>query len=257
MTRAVFPYPGGKSHLADWILEQLPERRTFVEVFGGAAGILFNKQPSKVEVYNDMDADLVHFFEVLRDNPEELVEWLERTPYSRDLHDDWAGAFYNGYRPNESIERAGQFFYLRYSQWGGKYDKNSGLGTAKTSSRAAAFANKRKLLTEFADRFEYVVIENLDWREIFEKYDSEHSAFYCDPPYVDQGSYYPEGGIDHDSLIESVEDLEGDCVISYSELPERAEDLNVLEQWSKNFMGNGKSGSSKQTVDRLGMNFDP
>lgn len=102
-----------------------------------------------------------------------------------------------------------------------------------------------------------MIIENLDWREVFEKYDSERTSFYCDPPYVDQGSYYPEGGIDHDTLVDSVKSLDGDCVLSYSELPTSAEELNILEQGSKNFMGNGKSGSSKKTVERLAMNFKP
>ena len=53
MPDAVFPFPGGKSRLASWILEYLPEYTCFVEVFGGAAGVLVNKDPdaSTVEVY--------------------------------------------------------------------------------------------------------------------------------------------------------------------------------------------------------------
>ncbi|WP_066415436.1 DNA adenine methylase [Halorubrum aethiopicum] len=129
MPDAVFPYPGGKSRFASWILEQVPEHVCFVEVFGGAAGVLANKDPdtSDVEVYNDRDGDLVQFFEVLRDRSEELIEWLDRTPYSRELHDEWAHKFFHGYRPSDPIERAGQFFYLRYTQWGGKYDGFAGL----------------------------------------------------------------------------------------------------------------------------------
>lgn len=68
MVRAVFPFPGGKSRLATWILDLVPEHECFVTVFGGAAGVLVNKDPdeSAVEVYNDADGDLVHFFETLR-----------------------------------------------------------------------------------------------------------------------------------------------------------------------------------------------
>lgn len=97
MADAVFPYPGGKSRFASWILDQTPEHTCFVEVFGGAAGVLANKDPdtSDVEEYNDRDGDLVQFFEVLRDRSEELVAWLDRTPYSRELHDEWAHKFFN------------------------------------------------------------------------------------------------------------------------------------------------------------------
>ena len=75
MADAVFPYPGGKSRFASWILDQVPEHTCFVEVFEGAAGVLKNKDPdtSMVEVCNDRDGDFVWFFEVLRDRSEGLV----------------------------------------------------------------------------------------------------------------------------------------------------------------------------------------
>ncbi|WP_423745113.1 DNA adenine methylase (plasmid) [Haladaptatus sp. SPP-AMP-3] len=178
MVEAVFPYPGGKSRLATWILDYVPEHTCFVEVFGGAAGVLVNKDPnvSTVEVYNDRDGDLVHFFEVLRDRADELVEWLETVPYSRAVHSKWADAFYGGYRPGDEIVRAGQFFYLRYSRWGGAYDSSSGFGTSKVSSRAKSYANKIERLEKFGARFDDVVLENLDWQEVFEKYGGSYSS---------------------------------------------------------------------------------
>jgi site-specific DNA-adenine methylase len=45
---AVFPFPGGKSRLASWILEYVSEHTCFVEIFGGAAGVLVNKDPTRV-----------------------------------------------------------------------------------------------------------------------------------------------------------------------------------------------------------------
>lgn len=61
MADAVFPFPGGKSRFASWILDQTPGHTCFVEAFGGATGILPNKDPatSDVEVYNDRDGDPV------------------------------------------------------------------------------------------------------------------------------------------------------------------------------------------------------
>jgi len=50
MADAVFPYPGGKSRFASWILDQTPEHTCFVEVFGGAAGVLANKNPDTSNV---------------------------------------------------------------------------------------------------------------------------------------------------------------------------------------------------------------
>jgi DNA adenine methylase len=259
MPDAVFPFPGGKSRFASWILDHVPEHICFVEVFGGAAGVLANKDPatSDVEVYNDRDGDLVHFFEVLRERSEELVEWLQQVPYSRELHDEWAHKFFHGYRPTDPVKRAGQFFYLRYTQWGSKYDSQAGFGTSKVRSRALSYANKIDRLDDFAERFEEVVIENLDWTDVFEKYDSEETVFYCDPPYVGYEDYYLVNTISHESFVDGLSDLKGDWLCSYEDLPEGFEDVYVLDRDEKRFINSGKTGSSKDAKERLVMNFDP
>ncbi len=58
---------GGKGTNYQWIISHFPEHRVYVESFGGGASVLLNKDPAKVEIYNDMDADLVAFFDALRD----------------------------------------------------------------------------------------------------------------------------------------------------------------------------------------------
>jgi len=49
------------------LLPLIPKHHTYVEVFGGAANLLLAKEPSAVEVYNDIDSGLVNFFRVIRD----------------------------------------------------------------------------------------------------------------------------------------------------------------------------------------------
>lgn len=259
MADAVFPFPGGKSKLASWILERVPEHRCFVEVFGGAAGVLANKDPStsRVEVYNDLDEDLVQFFQVLREQPDELVQWLSSVPYSRAVHSEWAEEYYRGYRPKDDVKRAGQFFYLRYSQWGSGYDSPNGFATSKVSSRALSFANKLDRLREFADRFEDVVLENLHWRELVEKYDAEETVFYFDPPYVGVEDYYPASDIDHTEFLEIIDDLDARWLCSYQDLPDGAESFYVLGRGDKNFINSGTSGSANKTREHLLMNFEP
>jgi len=257
MADAVFPFPGGKSKLAGWILEQVPEHECFVEAFGGAAGVLANKDPetSSVEVYNDLDEDLVHFFEVLRDEPDELVEWLSAVPYSRAVHSEWANAYYRGYRPVDDVERAGRFFYLRYAQWGSGYADYNGFATSKVSSRAVSFANKIDRLRAFADRFQAVVLEQLHWRELVEKYDSEETVFYFDPPYVGVEGYYPVSEIDHAEFVGVLGELEGKWLCSYQELPEGMDQFRVLGRDERNFMNSGTSGSANETREHLVANF--
>jgi len=159
-----------------------------VEVFGGSGAVLVNKPESHTEVYNDLDGDLVQFFEVLREREEELVEWLNLTPYAREQHQEWKEDFYSGERPDDPIERAGRFFYLRYSQYASKYRTASGFAGAHQRNKARKLRNATEKLHEFADRFKNVQIENLDYAEVIDRYDSEDTFFYRDPPYLDEGT---------------------------------------------------------------------
>lgn len=59
--RPPIPWFGGKQLMSGRLLPLFPEHRTYVEVFGGAGALLFGKNPSAVEVYNDLDSDLVNW----------------------------------------------------------------------------------------------------------------------------------------------------------------------------------------------------
>lgn len=81
--RPALRYHGGKWKLAPWIVSHFPPHTTYVEPFGGGASVLLRKQPSFIEVYNDISGLVVNFFRVLRDQPDELMRLIELTPYSR------------------------------------------------------------------------------------------------------------------------------------------------------------------------------
>ena len=69
-----FPYIGGKYNLLKTLAPLIPPHEIYVEVFGGAANLLLNKPPSPVEVYNDVDGEIVNLFLVVRDSPKDFVE---------------------------------------------------------------------------------------------------------------------------------------------------------------------------------------
>lgn len=162
MPRSVFPYVGGKTRFAEWIIGHFPEHRCYVEPFGGAAGVLLNKEPSSVEIYNDLNKDIVHFFRILRERRDELEEWLSYVPHARDVHDRWAQEFYDGERPENDIERAGRWFYLRYTQFGAKLNGYSGYKNSTKRNPARTFHNNAQALEEIAQRFRNVQLECRD-----------------------------------------------------------------------------------------------
>src|SRR4051794_21454863 len=73
MLNSPIKWVGGKSRLRKQIISLLPPHTCYVELFAGAAWVLFGKPPSNVEVLNDIDQDLVNFFRVVKEKPEELI----------------------------------------------------------------------------------------------------------------------------------------------------------------------------------------
>lgn len=97
-------YYGGKFRLGSWIARHLPDHVAYVEPFGGAAGVLLRKDPSELEVYNDIDGSVVNFFKVLRERPQELIRQLKRTPFAR-------AEFDLSFKPSpDPLEEARRFF---------------------------------------------------------------------------------------------------------------------------------------------------
>lgn len=187
--RAPLTYPGNKSELAEDIIAYLPDHETYVEPFGGTAGVLFNKEPSRNEVINDVNSDLTTFMRVLRDDVDELVEWLRATPYSEAEYDRVKGRWRKGFRPDDDVVQAGQLFFLRRASYGGDMTGFRAVATGRKNS-ARQFSNARERLFELADRLDEVIIRNTHWQQIIEQYASPDTIFYMDPPYRNATGYY-------------------------------------------------------------------
>jgi DNA adenine methylase len=81
--RGPLSYIGGKNRLAKRIVEMFPEHLTYVEAFAGGAQVFFHKQPSTVEVLNDLDGEIVNFYRVCKEHYEELLRYFKYMIVSR------------------------------------------------------------------------------------------------------------------------------------------------------------------------------
>jgi DNA adenine methylase len=254
MPNNVFPYPGNKARHSDWIISHFPEHECYVELFGGAAGVLFNKPRSKIEVYNDLNGDIPHFFKVLRDKCDELQEWLRNVPYSREVYEEWATEYYDGYRPDNDIERAGRFFFLHYSSFSGVIGKGFVFSYTE-SSKPDQFQNKASKLEEFSTRLRRVEIDNRTAFDVIDTYDSSKTVFYADPPYMGSESYYDSEDFNHRKLAQTAKEIDGKVIISYDSVPPMyGESFNVVSKASA-FSGGNTNGHNECT-EYLIMNYD-
>ncbi len=184
-----FGWYGGKYSHLDFILPNLPENANhFCDVFGGSAAVLINRPPAPVETYNDLDSELVNFFEVLRNQGHKLIKAISLTPFSRE-------ELLRACRPEPrltKIERARRF-YVRARQTRTGLAQTSSEGRwahcVLTSRAGMAGAVSRWLgaidgLPEIVQRLQRVQIENVPALELIERYDTKDTLFYLDPPYV-------------------------------------------------------------------------
>lgn len=258
MTFSAFPYIGGKTRLADWVIDHLPGHTTYVEPFGGSAAVLLNKPRSKVEVFNDKDSDVITFFRVARERPEELAEWCRFTPFSEQLHDEWADEFFAGERPDDDLEHAGKWLFLRYSQYAAKVSRKSGFkrespDDAKGSRNARNWMNVGERIERVADRFSGVSVVHEDYQAVVDRYDSPETVFYLDPPYYEKEDFYRVAA-DHASLERTLDDIDGYALVSYTDVPPGLfQDWHVVEKTVRH----SAAGSGKQANERLLLNFDP
>ncbi len=261
-----FGWYGGKFVHLDFILPYLPaDAEHFCDVYGGSAAVLINRAPARIETYNDLDRELVNFFAVLRDRPEDLIRSIGLTPFSREELALACGPS-NGLAPLERARR----FYVRARQTRTGLAQTSSEGRwahcVLTSRAGMAGAVSRWLgsvegLPEIAQRLQRVQIENAPALEVIRRYDTPRTLFYLDPPYVhnsrgDKAAYGHEmSDDDHRELALELRGIQGRAVLSGYRCP-LYEDLFV--DWVRVDAPAKLCNSSKgKRTESLWMNFDP
>ena len=255
----LIPWIGGKVRLSSWIIPHFPEHTCYVEPFGGGASVLLNKDPSTVEVYNDVDRDVVQFFETVRDHGDELEEWVTHVPYSRELYTEWKRDYLAGEYPEDPVERAGRYFLIATGSMQGDKTTLNGLKASRVSNRAKTWRNKVDQLEWFTERLRTVVIESMDYADVLAKYDGPETLFYLDPPYVDVGDdyYQHEGEFRQDEFAASLVDVEGYCVVSYGvDVPREITELVEEHGWCEVGKTTRQDTNREEVKERLFCNFD-
>src|SRR5438552_15583209 len=79
-----FGYYGAKQRISSQIIDLFPPHNAWVEGFAGSAAITLAKPPAPIEVINDLDGEVVNFFEQLRKSPDALCRAVALTPYARE-----------------------------------------------------------------------------------------------------------------------------------------------------------------------------
>lgn len=202
MVSSPIKWVGGKSRLRKQIVQLLPPHTCYVEPFAGAAWVFFAKPPSQVEILNDIDQELVNFFQVVKEQPEALIASFEWELVSRAEFERLASL-----DPTQltAVQRAHRFYYLIMAGWGGELDyprfQTSITDGGHGNRLIGALKHLRQRLQPVHERLQTVIIENLDWRECIDRYDRPGTLMYIDPPYPGNNANYAHNMREWDSHL--------------------------------------------------------
>ena len=221
-TRLPFTYPGSKSRLMRHIMPWIPPHDLVVDVFGGTGTMLTSLPRSKVEVYNDLNEDLVNVFAVLRNAQKrrQLKSLLQYTLHSRRMFEQCLNLLHQG--KTDDVERAWAYLVVG-NQARAVLDptiaNRCGWGYQRHGYRADRYLPLPTILDQVAERFRGVQVECKDWEDILKRYDSVSTLFLLDPPYphdvrVTTKLYKREMSYnDHEALLQRIQLLKGLAIL--------------------------------------------
>ena len=181
--KQVLKYPGAKIKLADWIISNIPSHSVYLEPFFGSGAVFFNKPKSEIETINDINDDVYNYFKVLRDKPYELIKVLSFTPYSRSEYK----RAYETEGVVDCVEKARLFAVRCFMGFGASNHYRNGFRSSQSHNSpdvARIWASLSETLELASKRLLQAQIENLDYKELLKRYDSEDVFIYLDPPYL-------------------------------------------------------------------------
>ena len=131
-----------------------------------------------------------------------------------------------------------------------------------TRSSAAGLSVERfkRDIQIISARLDKTFIEQLDWADCVQRYDSPNTLIYCDPPYYQSTDYGMDFGFEHYvKMAELAKTIQGKMLISLNDKPEIREVFNGLEmqqlsiKYSRGLAQVG--GTRKESFELLIRNF--
>ena len=214
-------YFGGKIRLAKVVIKRINEvpHDAYAEPFVGMGGIFLRRPHApRAEFINDLSGDVANFFRILQRHYAPFTEMIRYQLTGRREFERLAAT---DPKTLTDLERAARFLYLQKVAFGGMIVSRS---FAVRPERSAGFDTAKlvPLLADIHERLSGVVIECLPYQEFIQRYDTEETLFYLDPPYWGNEKQYERGLFrrsDFARLAELLADLKGRFILSINDTP--------------------------------------
>jgi DNA adenine methylase len=199
VTKPAAPWIGGKFHLAKKIipiLDAIPHT-AYAEPFIGMGGIFLRRSlRPKAEFINDRSKDVYNLFRILQRHYPQFMDTLKWQLTSRA---DFQRLLDVNPETLTDLERAARFIYLQKTRFGGDPTSRT-FGISKHGPARFDLTKLAAILEDIHERLSRVTIECLDYKDFINKYDTDTTLFYIDPPYYKCEDYYGDGLFSRDEF---------------------------------------------------------
>lgn len=205
--KPIIAYGGSKRKLLKYILPLFSEHKTYVEPFIGGGAVYFAKHPSEIEVISDLNSTLIDFYTTIRDtsyfdiSDEPILDSIEAIQNRVNLPT---------ITPTDKVIK-----YITLMC--------NGIVCGNPTKKVSRNINpmkKMKIIEKYTQRLKNTHIFNLSYQHIIEKYDSEETLFYLDPPYQNSKSWYSHNKMDYVELKNILDKIKGRFILSINDSPE-------------------------------------
>jgi len=181
-----FRWAGGKFYARNLIIPHIPAHTTYIEPFAGGASIFFCKHKANSSWLNDLDDQLINCYLTIRDQPNELINFLEGEKATKERH-HW---YKNTFEPSNELEAAGRWYYLNRTSYSGIMKRQNcywGYGD-KYSMRPE---NWGRNILRTSKKLQGVRFTQYDFEKVIQEA-PDNAFLFVDPPYfnADQDKFY-------------------------------------------------------------------
>lgn len=240
-------YIGGKARIGKWIVPQIPtDIETYVEGFSGMFWVFFNmdltKYPNlKTVVYNDynrLNHNLMRWakqydvlWNALSQYPCQQLGVVDTPPEYSEMFKQYQTEVFDEnlvITEENGLEIACKYLYVLCQVFSGSKPETASYMDYKGKYRCKVLVFMDKLKNpKYREHFDKITfVENMDFQDVVEKYDSPTTYFYMDPPYYKTEDYYSNHifTIDtHQRLATCLQNIQGKFSLSYYDFPQLSE----------------------------------
>ena len=193
-------YYGGKAQIAPWIAAHLPSTSLYVEPFAGMCSVLLSREPSHIEIINDLNGDIILWWRVLTERTDEFARKVSLTAKARSEFDRAKAAL----RQDDlvDLERAWAIHTVLQQGFSSRTDDNPSWSRSINPSIGSIVRRwMPERFHELAARMMSVQMECQPAEDLLETLiERPEATIYADPPYPSANRCYAHNEVDIDAL---------------------------------------------------------